>query len=51
MLVTGVALAARYHLSKPKRVVATLPLRKTGLAHLLFEKAWHPSRRRSERTA
>lgn len=42
VLVTGVALAARYHLSKPKRVVATLPPRKTGLAHLLFEKAWHP---------
>ncbi len=29
-------------LRKPKVVVATLPARKTGWAHLLFEKRWHP---------
>ncbi|POP50686.1 hypothetical protein CHU32_00565 [Superficieibacter electus] len=29
-------------LRKPKLNVATLPPRRTGLAHLLFEKRWHP---------
>lgn len=29
-------------LRKPKLKVATLPPRRTGLAHLLFEKRWHP---------
>lgn len=30
------------NLTKPKLPVATLPAEKTGLNHLLFEKAWHP---------
>lgn len=42
VLVAAVGMAAHHHLSKPKRVVATLPPRRTGLAHLLFEKSWHP---------
>ena len=42
MLVGAVAAAAWHHLSKPKRTLATLPPRRTGLAHLLLEKAWHP---------
>lgn len=29
-------------LRKPKLKVASLPPRRTGLAHLLFEKRWHP---------
>ncbi len=29
-------------LKKPKLKVATLPLRRTGIAHILFEKRWHP---------
>lgn len=29
-------------LRKPKLKVATLPPRRTGLAHILFEKRWHP---------
>lgn len=29
-------------LRKPKRKIASLPPRRTGLAHLLFEKRWHP---------
>lgn len=41
-LVAAVGLAVRHHLRKPKRVVATLPPRRTGLAHLLLEKPWHP---------
>lgn len=32
----------RKELSKPKLKVASLPPRRTGLAHLLFEKRWHP---------
>lgn len=32
----------RRELMKPKRKVASLPPRRTGLAHLLFEKRWHP---------
>lgn len=42
VLVAAVGMAAHHHLSKPKRVVATLPPRRTGLAHLLLEKPWHP---------
>lgn len=42
VLCLAVGAAARYHLNKPKRVVATLPPRRSGLAHLLFEKPWHP---------
>ena len=30
------------HLSKPAPKLATLKPRKTGLAHFLFEKRWHP---------
>ncbi|PAF45240.1 YeeE/YedE family protein [Helicobacter sp. 11S02596-1] len=29
-------------LKKPKRKIATLTPRKTGISHWLFEKAWHP---------
>ncbi len=29
-------------LKKPKLKVATLPPRRTGIAHILFEKRWHP---------
>lgn len=42
ILVACVALAVRHHLSKPKRVVATLPPRRTGISHVLLEKSWHP---------
>lgn len=41
-LCAAVGWAAHHHLSKPKRVVASLPPRRTGLSHLLFEKSWHP---------
>ncbi|MCA0435303.1 MAG: YeeE/YedE family protein [Actinobacteria bacterium] len=41
-LVVGVALAVRHHLRKPRTVLATLPPRRTGLAHLLLERRWHP---------
>ncbi|OOF37331.1 YeeE/YedE family protein [Rodentibacter heidelbergensis] len=30
------------HLAKPQAKVATLKPKKTGLAHILFEKRWHP---------
>lgn len=30
------------HLSKPSVKIAALKPKKTGLAHLLFEKRWHP---------
>jgi uncharacterized protein len=33
---------ARHHLTKPRMKMATLPPEKTGLNHLLFEKAWNP---------
>ena len=42
LLVTGAALWARHHLTKPRMKVATLPPERTGLNHLLFEKAWNP---------
>ncbi|OYO00498.1 sulfur transporter [Enemella evansiae] len=43
LLVAGVGyLAYRQLRSQPKLKVATLPPEKTGLNHLLFEKAWHP---------
>jgi uncharacterized membrane protein YedE/YeeE len=32
----------RKELRKPKLKIASLPPRRTGLAHLLFEKRWHP---------
>lgn len=38
----GVALLVRHHLAKPKVARATLPARRTGLAHVLLEKNWHP---------
>ncbi|EEY08975.1 hypothetical protein FOMAKNOH_00421 [Mannheimia haemolytica] len=31
-----------YHLRKPRGKTITLKPRKTGLAHILFEKRWHP---------
>ncbi|MFA1645604.1 MAG: YeeE/YedE thiosulfate transporter family protein, partial [Enterobacteriaceae bacterium] len=34
--------AVSKELRKPKLKVASLPPRRTGLAHLLFEKRWHP---------
>ena len=30
------------HLSKPQAKVITLKPKKTGIAHILFEKRWHP---------
>ncbi|MGQ0287281.1 YeeE/YedE thiosulfate transporter family protein [Pasteurellaceae bacterium 22721_9_1] len=39
-VITG--LAVLQQLRKPKLKVATLKAKKTGLAHLLFEKRWHP---------
>lgn len=41
-LVVVVGLAVRYHLAKPRLPMATIPPRRTGLAHLLLEKRWHP---------
>lgn len=43
LLVAGVAYAAVRHLRRrPAMKVATLPPERTGLAHLLLEKPWHP---------
>ncbi|OMH23261.1 sulfur transporter [Tersicoccus phoenicis] len=42
VLVAGVGLAVRHHLTRPKRFVAILPPERTGVAHVLFEKRWHP---------
>lgn len=42
LLVAGAALWARHHLTKPRMKIATLPPERTGLGHLLFEKAWNP---------
>jgi len=42
LLVAGTALWVRHHLTKPRLKVATLPPERTGLAHVLFEKAWSP---------
>lgn len=45
-LVAGLLAATLYavhrHLSVPRRPVATLPARRTGVAHVLLEKRWHP---------
>lgn len=30
------------HLRRPKAKIATLPAKRTGIAHILFEKRWHP---------
>ncbi len=42
VLVAVTALFTIRELRKPKLAVATLPARKTGIAHVLFEKRWHP---------
>lgn len=41
-LVAVVAYLVRRDLAKPQRKVAQLPPEKSGLAHVLFEKQWHP---------
>ncbi len=40
VLITGIWVYR--NLTRPKLPVATLPAEKTGLAHILFEKAWNP---------
>ena len=42
VLVAVTGLWARHHLTKPRMKMATLPPERTGLNHLLFEKAWNP---------
>lgn len=42
VLVAGVGYLAYRHLQQRPAKVATLPPRRSGLNHLLFEKAWHP---------
>lgn len=43
VLLAVVTLAlVRKELKKPQLKIASLPPRRTGLAHLLFEKRWHP---------
>lgn len=42
VLVAVVGFVAYRHLRRPPLKVATLPPEKSGLAHLLFEKPWHP---------
>lgn len=42
LLVVVTLLFVARELRKPKLAVATLPARKTGIAHVLFEKRWHP---------
>lgn len=42
LLTVGVAYVAVRHLRKPAVKVAQLPAERTGLAHVLFEKQWHP---------
>lgn len=39
-VVTG--FLAYRHLSRPRAKIATLPAKRTGIAHILFEKRWHP---------
>jgi len=39
-LVAGVLYLVHHHLSRPTLKLATLPPRRSGLAHLLFEKTW-----------
>ncbi|BDH46237.1 membrane protein [Salmonella enterica subsp. enterica serovar Choleraesuis] len=41
LVVVTLGLAIR-ELRKPRRKIASLPARRSGLAHLLFEKRWHP---------
>lgn len=43
LLLTGVTGFMVYrHLSRPQPKIASLKPKKTGLAHILFEKRWHP---------
>lgn len=42
LLVAVTLWLVRKELAKPKLKVASLPPRRTGLAHILFEKRWHP---------
>lgn len=42
LLVAATLFLVVRELRKPKLAVATLPARKTGIAHVLFEKRWHP---------
>lgn len=42
VLVTVTVWVVSRELRKPKLKVASLPPRRSGLAHLLFEKRWHP---------
>ncbi|MGL5969287.1 MAG: thiosulfate utilization transporter TsuA/YeeE [Kluyvera sp.] len=42
LLLIATVWLVRKELGKPKLKVATLPPRRTGLAHVLFEKRWHP---------
>ncbi|MGV6989449.1 YeeE/YedE thiosulfate transporter family protein [Testudinibacter sp. P80/BLE/0925] len=42
LLSTVTLFLAFKHLNKPKAKLAVLKAKKTGLAHILFEKRWHP---------
>jgi len=42
LLVVITVFLSVHELRKPKLAVAVLPARRTGLAHILFEKRWHP---------
>lgn len=42
LLVTVTSILVIRHLRKPKVKIPTLPARKRGIAHWLFEKRWHP---------
>ncbi|QTF07590.1 YeeE/YedE family protein [Brenneria izadpanahii] len=42
LLVVATLWLAAKELKKPKLKIASLPPKKSGLAHLLFEKRWHP---------
>lgn len=42
LLVIITAFLVWKHLRKPKVVIPSLPAKRTGILHLLFEKRWHP---------
>lgn len=42
LLSSVTALLAWRHIRRPQVKIAQLPAKKTGLAHILFEKRWHP---------
>ncbi|WP_439240503.1 YeeE/YedE thiosulfate transporter family protein [Lonepinella sp. BR2474] len=43
VLLSAITIWATYHqLIKPQAKIATLKAKKSGIAHLLFEKRWHP---------